>query len=74
MRADLLRLAREWSYEVLEQIVLTGVDHLFALLGSVGAGGGAGLLLIFPDGVRKVLIPCLIGYATGTLLGAAFLG
>jgi zinc and cadmium transporter len=47
---------------------------LFSLLGSVGAMGGAALLLAFPDAVRQRLLPCLLSYATGTLLGAAFLG
>lgn len=47
---------------------------VFSLLGSVGAIAGAALFLFFPDGIRKVLLPCLISYATGTLLGAAFLG
>lgn len=46
----------------------------FSLLGSIGAIGGASLFLLFPEGVRKVLVPCLVSYATGTLLGAAFLG
>lgn len=46
----------------------------FSLLGSVGAVAGAALFLFFPEGIRKVLVPCLISYATGTLLGAAFLG
>ena len=46
----------------------------FSVLGSVGAVGGAALFLLFPEGIRKVLVPCLISYATGTLLGAAFLG
>lgn len=46
----------------------------FSLLGSVGAVAGAALFLLFPEGIRKVLIPCLVSYATGTLLGAAFLG
>lgn len=46
----------------------------FSILGSVGAIGGAALFLLFPDGIRKTLVPCLISYATGTLLGAAFLG
>ncbi len=46
----------------------------FSLLGSIGAIAGAALLLFFPDGVRKSLVPSLISYATGTLLGAAFLG
>jgi zinc and cadmium transporter len=47
---------------------------IFSLLGSVGAVGGAALLLVFPSAVRETLVPCLISYATGTLLGAAFLG
>jgi zinc and cadmium transporter len=46
----------------------------FSILGSIGAVAGAGLLLIFPDRIRRVLVPSLISYATGTLLGAAFLG
>lgn len=43
-------------------------------MGSVGAVAGAALFLLFPAGIRKVLVPCLISYATGTLLAAAFLG
>jgi zinc and cadmium transporter len=43
-------------------------------LGSLGAVAGAALFLLFPEGIRKFLIPCLVSYATGTLLGAAFLG
>jgi len=46
----------------------------FSLLGSVGAIVGAALILLFPDNARKRLLPCLLSYATGTLLGAAFLG
>lgn len=46
----------------------------FSILGSIGAVTGAALFLLFPEGVRRVLVPCLISYATGTLLGAAFLG
>jgi zinc and cadmium transporter len=45
----------------------------FSTLGSIGAIGGAALLLAFPDSVRLRLVPCLISYAAGTLLGAAFL-
>jgi len=45
-----------------------------SLLGSIISVCGAALLLYFYDGVRKTLVPCLISYATGTLLGAAFLG
>jgi zinc and cadmium transporter len=47
---------------------------LFSLLGSVGAVSGAALLLAFPDAMLKRLLPYLLSYATGTLLGAAFLG
>lgn len=46
----------------------------FSVLGSIGSIAGAALLLLFPERVRKTLVPCLISYATGTLLGAAFLG
>ena len=46
----------------------------FSVLGSVGAIAGAALLLLFPEGTRRTLLPCLLSYATGTLLGAAFLG
>lgn len=51
-----------------------GMVILFALLGSVGAIAGAALLLAFPEAVQRRLLPCLLSYATGTLLGAAFLG
>ena len=47
---------------------------IFSILGSIGAVAGAALFLLFPEGIRKLLVPCLISYATGTLLGAAFLG
>jgi zinc and cadmium transporter len=47
---------------------------LFSLLASVGAMSGAALLLLFPDAMRQRLLPWLLSYATGTLLGAAFLG
>jgi zinc and cadmium transporter len=46
----------------------------FSLLGSLGAAAGAATLLAFPLAVRKALVPALIGYAAGVLLGAAFLG
>lgn len=46
----------------------------FSLLGSVGAVAGAALFLFFSESIRKILVPYLISYATGTLLGAAFLG
>ena len=47
---------------------------VFSVLGGVGAIAGAALLLLFPQSTRKILLPCLLSYATGTLLGAAFLG
>jgi zinc and cadmium transporter len=46
----------------------------FSLLGSVGSLSLAGLFLLFPSRVRDSLIPCLISYAIGTLLGGALLG
>lgn len=46
----------------------------FALLGSVGAIGGAASFLLFPKQARERLVPFLVSYATGTLLGAALLG
>jgi zinc and cadmium transporter len=46
----------------------------FGLLGSAGAIGGAALLLVLPEATRDRLLPWLLAYATGTLLGAAFLG
>lgn len=46
----------------------------FSALGSIGAVAGAALFLFFPEGIRKILVPYLVSYATGTLLGAAFLG
>ena len=46
----------------------------FSILGSVGAIAGAALMLLFPDSIRRTLVPSLVSYATGTLLGAAFLG
>jgi len=46
----------------------------FSILGSVGSVAVAALFLLFPERTRKGLIAGLISYATGTLLGAAFLG
>ena len=47
---------------------------VFSLFGSIGAITGAALLLVLPAVIRGRLVPYLISYATGTLLGAAFLG
>jgi zinc and cadmium transporter len=46
----------------------------FSLLGSVGAIALAGSYLLFPHKIQQALITYLVSYATGTLLGAAFLG
>jgi zinc and cadmium transporter len=46
----------------------------FALLGSVASLLLAGLVLVLPDRVHQRVLPCLISYAIGTLLGAALLG
>jgi zinc and cadmium transporter len=46
----------------------------FSFLGSVGAILLASAYLLFPEKIRLGIVPCLISYATGTLLGAAFLG
>jgi len=45
-----------------------------SVLGSLGAIAGAAAVLLFPEAVRRRLLPDLVSYATGTLLGAAFLG
>jgi zinc and cadmium transporter len=47
---------------------------VFSVLGSIGAIAGAAMLLLFRESTRKTLLPCLLSYAIGTLLGAAFLG
>jgi zinc and cadmium transporter len=46
----------------------------FSALGSVVSVAVAALFLLFPQPIRRTLLPCLLSYATGTLLGAAFLG
>jgi len=46
----------------------------FCLRGSSGAIAGAAAMLLFPVAVRRRMVPALVSYATGTLLGAAFLG
>lgn len=46
----------------------------FALAGSVGALCLAATFLVIPSRIRSTILPALIGYATGTLIGAAFLG
>lgn len=53
---------------------MTVLIFVFALAGSVGALGLAAGLLVLPSGIRSTVLPSLIGFATGTLIGAAFLG
>lgn len=47
---------------------------VFSLSGTAGVLLTAAAFLSFPERIQKVLLPCLISYATGTLLAAAFLG
>jgi zinc and cadmium transporter len=47
---------------------------LFALLGSLGAIAAAGIILALPDRFARRVVPHLVSYAIGTLLGAALLG
>jgi zinc and cadmium transporter len=47
---------------------------LFSILGSIGAIITAATFILFKKKIQDVLIPCLIAYATGTLLAAALLG
>ncbi|MCL4814059.1 MAG: ZIP family metal transporter [Vicinamibacteraceae bacterium] len=54
--------------------MILGYILVFALLGSVASLVFAGLVLLLPDRVHRVVLPCLISYAIGTLLAAALLG
>ncbi|GMR20042.1 MAG: ZIP family metal transporter [Gammaproteobacteria bacterium] len=46
----------------------------FTLLGTVLSAAAAGVILLFPEAVRTRMVTPLISFATGALLGAAFLG
>jgi zinc and cadmium transporter len=46
----------------------------FGTLGGAGATVGSALVMAFPERMRQLVLPWLLSYATGTLLGAAFLG
>ena len=46
----------------------------FALIAAIGSILAASAILLFPIEKRKKVLPWLISYATGTLLGASFLG
>jgi len=47
---------------------------LFCLLGGVLSSVAAGLFLVLKESLRNWLLPHLVSFATGALLGAAFLG
>jgi zinc and cadmium transporter len=47
---------------------------LFTVIASIGAIIGSSFVLVMKDKHRGVLIPSFVSYATGTLLGSAFLG
>ena len=47
---------------------------VFSLVGSLGVVLGAGLLLLSAEERRRHILPSLVSYAVGTLLGASFLG
>jgi zinc and cadmium transporter len=47
---------------------------MFSVLGSIGAIITAAAFLLLREKIQRILIPCLISYATGTLLAAALLG
>ena len=46
----------------------------FCLVGGVGGVVAAASVLVLREELRRSLLPLLLSYATGTLLGAAFLG
>ncbi len=50
-----------------------GLILLFTLLGGILSALAASLFLLFSDRAREVLLPHLISFATGALLGAALL-
>jgi zinc and cadmium transporter len=55
-------------------VVLWLTTLALSVAGSVGGVLTASLLLAFGDGARKRVVPWLVSYAVGTLLGAALLG
>jgi zinc and cadmium transporter len=55
-------------------LMLFIIIFIFSILGSIGAIITAGVFLLIKEKTQKLLIPCFISYATGTLLAAALLG
>jgi zinc and cadmium transporter len=47
---------------------------IFSILGTGGVIVAATLFILFPGKVRRSILPYLVSYASGTLLGTAFLG
>ena len=47
---------------------------VFSILGSIGVILTTSFFFLIKDKTQKLLVPCLVSYATGTLLSAAFLG
>ena len=54
--------------------MVLGYIIFFRLLSSIGSVLISALFLVFPDKIQKNIIAKCISFATGTLLGAAFLG
>ncbi len=54
--------------------MVLGYIIFFSLLSSIGSVLISALFLVFPDEIQKNIIAKCISFATGTLLGAAFLG
>ena len=46
----------------------------FSLIASIASVCISGLFLYFPNKIQQIILPNLISFATGTLLGTAFLG
>ena len=70
-------LTREFPESSIQRGMRSMVLYLilvFTVLTSIGSVAVAGLFLAFPEKTHRTLIPCLISYASGTLLGTAFLG
>jgi zinc and cadmium transporter len=55
-------------------VTIPAYIFVFAALGSLGAVAAAGIILALPERLTRRLVPHLISYAIGTLLGAALLG
>lgn len=52
---------------------LLGWIIIFSLIGGVFSAVAAAVFLLFPDRIRQAMLPHFVSFATGALLGAAFL-